>query len=456
MTLNDTLIAAHHSFTGYFGVAECDITPPLDIYARNWGAAPSDQASGLHRPLLMQCVLFQTEDEISLVMITADLGWWKNEPDERNLRHYILQQTDLQEEQLLFCLSHTHSGPVICTADADKPGGEYIRPYLESLAVQSVELIQQAQHNLIAGTLTWTYGKCDLATKRDLKIDDSYLIGYNPSDRADDTVLVGCIRDNANQTLATLVNYACHPTTFAHENSLLSPDFVGAMREEVTAKTGGICMFLQGASGDLAPMEQYVSDPAIVDRHGRRLGFAVLSALESLPVNNQGLYFKEALVSGAPLALWKTCDLPPQQLLTKKIVEVVVDYKKLPTVAEITAEYEACTDRVLKDRLWRKLNTRKSIGDQKQAVIRLWVWQLGNSVIVGQANEAYSIIQEQIRAAFPDKSVAFINIANGYVGYLPPAELYGLDIYAVWQTPYAKGSLEILINKTIQAIQELK
>ncbi|EEI93047.1 hypothetical protein HMPREF0765_1345 [Sphingobacterium spiritivorum ATCC 33300] len=110
----------------------------------------------------------------------------------------------------------------------------------------------------------------------------------------------------------------------------------------------------------------------------------------------------------------------------------------------------------MKDRLWRKLNTRKSIGDQKQAVIRLWVWQLGNSVIVGQANEAYSIIQEQIRAAFPDKSVAFINIANGYVGYLPPAELYGLDIYAVWQTPYAKGSLEILINKTIQAIQELK
>src|SRR5438105_8025614 len=34
------------------GVARCDITPPVGIYHRMWGAAVHDQATGVHRPLL--------------------------------------------------------------------------------------------------------------------------------------------------------------------------------------------------------------------------------------------------------------------------------------------------------------------------------------------------------------------------------------------------------------------
>ena len=33
------------------GVARCDITPPIGIYHRMWGAALQDQATGVHRPL---------------------------------------------------------------------------------------------------------------------------------------------------------------------------------------------------------------------------------------------------------------------------------------------------------------------------------------------------------------------------------------------------------------------
>ena len=48
---------------------------------------------------------------------------------------------------------------------------------------------------------------------------------------------------------AVIVNYACHPTTLAWDNRAISPDWIGAMRENVEAAAGGICMFLQGASG---------------------------------------------------------------------------------------------------------------------------------------------------------------------------------------------------------------
>ena len=33
------------------GVARCDITPPVGIYHRMWGAALHDRSTGVHRPL---------------------------------------------------------------------------------------------------------------------------------------------------------------------------------------------------------------------------------------------------------------------------------------------------------------------------------------------------------------------------------------------------------------------
>jgi hypothetical protein len=34
-----------------FGVARRDVTPPVGIYSRSWGAATHDVAEGVHRPL---------------------------------------------------------------------------------------------------------------------------------------------------------------------------------------------------------------------------------------------------------------------------------------------------------------------------------------------------------------------------------------------------------------------
>lgn len=442
------------AFAGRFAVEEAVITPPVGIYARNWGATQHDQAEGIHRPLMMQALLMseQTVSDL-LVIITADLGWWKNQADERYVREAILEAFDLQPHQLLLCLSHTHAGPSICRDDADKPGGEYIAPYLEQLKETAVGLISSGLQRMEPATLNWTYGVSDLATHRDLLQEGTYLVGFNPDEKADTTLLVGCIRDDAGVIQGTLVNYACHPTTLAHDNRLLSPDYVGAMREVVSAETQAPCLFLQGASGELAPREQYVADTRVADSHGRQLGYAVLAALESLLPNHTQLALSGVLTSGAPLAIWKYEAAEAEITLKGRITEIEVDLKELPPLSKIQAEWEACTDRVLKDRLWRKLNTRRAVGDGQTTFLQVWIWQLGSALLVAQANEAYSDFQTAIRAAFPGRAIAVVNIANGYVGYLPPATAYGRDQYAVWQTPYGRGALEKLITETIEAIK---
>jgi Neutral/alkaline non-lysosomal ceramidase. len=440
-------------FTGRFALGEADITPPVDIYARNWGAAAHDRAEGVHRPLMMQALVIggQQADDL-LVLLTADLGWWKNQSDERYIRHALLKDTGLQPHQLLFCLSHTHAGPSICRDDADKPGGAHIAPYLEKIREVAVTLIRTCQQRMQPATLTWGYGTCDLATNRDLLQDGSYWVGFNPGKKADPTVLVGCIRDDSGKVLGTVVNYACHPTTLAHNNRLLSPDYVGAMRELVSTATEAPCLFLQGASGELAPREQYVADTGVADSHGRKLGYAVLAALESLLPNHTRLALTGSLTSGAPLAIWEYEPDKAETALSGRIVNITVDLKELPSLRDIQAEWAHCPDRVLKDRLWRKLNTRRAVGDGQTSTLEVWVWKLGGAYIVAQANEAYSDFQTAIRAAFPGRAIGVVNIANGYVGYLPPADAYDRDQYAVWQTPYERGALEKLIKGTIDAL----
>jgi hypothetical protein len=75
--------------------------------------------------------------------------------------------------------------------------------------------------------------------------------------------------------------------------------------------------------------------------------------------------------------------------------------------------------------------------------------------VVGHPNEAYSLLQTELRAAFPDHAVLVMNIVNGWSGYLPPADRYDDDLYAVWQTPFARGGLETLIARCREELAEL-
>lgn len=446
------------TFSGRIGVARRDITPPQGIYARNWGAGKSDVATGIHHPLTLTCLTFQSDEEASpLVLIGADLGWWKQAADEQKFRNGILQTTGLPEANLMICLSHTHAGPSLSTADAEKPGGELIEPFLAFLQQAAIASIQEALHAAAPGLLDWRYGVCDLATNRDLPMPDEQrvVVGYNPEKEADNTLLVGRIADAKGTINAIIVNYACHPTTLAWDNPLLSPDYIGAMRALVEEKTGGNVLFMQGASGELAPAEQYVGNAGVADAHGRRLGYAVLATLEGMPCPTSALRFSHVVESGAPLAVWKQTPSEPCQGLRATQINVALQLNELPALAVIESEWATCEDRVKKERLWRKMNIRKAFGEQTVFPMGLWIWKIGHAILVGQPNEAYSWYQQAIRKAYPHTPIAVSNIVNGYAGYLPPRDLYDQDMYAVWQSPFEAGSLELLIQETQTGIDQI-
>lgn len=315
--------------------------------------------------------------------------------------------------------------------------------YLDDLAAAAVSAGRQALAGLAPATIAWATGRCTLARDRELDLDGRAVVGLNPRVLADDTVLVGRVSAADGSSLVTLVNYACHPTTLAWQNRLVSPDYVGAMRETVEAATGAPCAFLQGASGELAPGEQYTGNVEVADRHGRNLGYAVLSTLAGLPPAGTDLRLEDVVESGAPLAVWRPAPSTPSGRLGVRTSEVELAVRPLPTIADLEREWAGIDERSRAERLRRARDLRDGYIHGPTVTHRVWAWRLGDALVVAQPGEAYSHLQRRLRARFPERPVVVLNLTNGpgFV-YLPTDDAYRRGAYQSWQTPLVPGALE--------------
>lgn len=439
------------SFEGVVGCARRDITPPLGIRARNWGAAVSDVATGVHRPLTLTALSLAGGDGVPAYLVTADLGWWRAAGDEAAVRHAVLRDLDCAPDRLLLHLVHTHAGPSLCTAEADLAGGALIAPYLQRLADAVTDACREATQRAVPAQVSWAVGRCGLAVHRDLRVDGRELVAFTPGVAADDTLVVGRAVGADGGPVATLVNYACHPTTLAWQSTVLSPDWVGAAREVVEKATGAPCLVLQGASGELSPREQYSGDPALADRHGRAVGWAALSALATLPPAGQQLRLDRVVESGAAVGVWEPEAATAPGNLTTIRVEVELVARAQVDADSADSRWSAIEQRAAQERHRRAVRRREGYVEETPDGFRarhpLWVWRLGDAAVVAHPGEAYSALQVELRRRHPDLAVMVLNLTNGpgFV-YLPPAQTYGRDVYQVWQTEVAAGSLETLID----------
>jgi hypothetical protein len=344
-------------------------------------------------------------------------------------------------------------------ADDSVPNSELHRTWMKQLFETTVGTVQDALERRFEGTIEFHHGRCGLATNRDLPDPDPakqrIVCGYNPDGDADDSLLVGRITDAAGKIRATMVHYACHPTTLAWDNEAISPDYIGAMRETVEQVTNAPALFCQGSCGELAPRYQYVGDTAVADRHGKQLGFAALATLHGMEPPGMQLRYAGVVESGAPLAAWRHEPSKPSQRLQAVHRTVTLPLKDWPTYDELEKQRRACSDRALEERLHRKQNIRLGVGDGSTFDLPVHAWRIGDAVLVGSCCEPYSVLPRELRRRFPINTILCMNLINGAIGYLPPAELYDLDLYTVWQPPFDRGSYERLLETMTQAISDV-
>ena len=310
--------------------------------------------------------------------------------------------------------------------------------------------------------MTYGTGRCSLATNRDLwdAAAERFATGYNPDSPADDTLVVARVTGEEGELRATLFNYACHPTTLAWENRLLSPDYIGAAREVLENAFDAPALFLQGASGELAPRDDYVGDTAVADRNGRQLGYAAAAAIESLPPPGTRFVYTGIVASGANLGTWEYQPCDAGQLHASEQLAARVSHVELLRKEEIgvvdSLSNASPDSRQEQEKALRRRYLSEALGASPIYEMPVWTWRLGGALLVAVPNEPYSVLQVELRRRFGGTPLLVLGVTNRTMGYLSPEETYGTGIYQEQQSPFAPGCLEQTIEVAASALDELQ
>lgn len=472
------------------GVARGDITPQVGIYHRMWGAATHDVSTGIHRPLTATVLTLAPPDaddsqaskitqQLKVTIAVDHCLLWTTEM--RALIGRVSETAGVDADSIEVLFSHTHGAGLMGLERQELPGGEMIAPYLDTLAETIARLIREALASARPASITYGTGRCSLATHRDYWDDElqRFVCGYNPDGVVDDSVVVGRVSDDDGQTMMTIVNYACHPTTLAWDNTLISPDYVGAMREVIEQATDAPCFFIQGASGDVGPREGFVGDVAVADSNGRQLGHAALSTLLDLPAPNTRFVYAGPVVSGATIGSWRYEPAPAErssQAAVWRSTECKIDLpmrddlplrdELLTEQAHWQSEQEAATAqgdadrareaRAMGERVTRLLIRVAHLPENGWFSYRVKLWRTGDAVWIPLNGEHYNVLQTELRKRFPHLTLLIGTLANGSeVWYLPDAESYGKGLYQEEASILARGSLEMLIDALDRSIRTL-
>ena len=447
-----------NEFTGLIGVAHTEINPPSGMYVRTWGSSKHDTADGIHRPLRATCLAIADKDGgPTAFLITCDLMVWMSKEDEEGMRLPLEIELNTSPGWLLLHLSHSHAAPFTDPALKDAPGGDKIESYRSEILAACLRIALEARNKMVQSVLSWGMGKCGLAYNRDLVLPKTgeVVVGVNPLVAADDTLLVGRITDHEGNVQATLVHYAAHPTSLGGGNRLISPDYIGAMRELVERETDDApCMFLHGADGDLTPRRSFEDNAEAADQNGRELGYAALSVNAGLFPQGQKLEFHYRQESGATLGIWHLTAAKPcySFSIAKEFVQLKIN--NLPSAEEYRSAIADANNEFARERARRALALRSKLGVGPVFDLPIYFWRLGQSVFIGAPVEFYSDFQISLRREFPDLTILVLDVCNGFLNYLPPKDEFVRETYPVRISLFRAGSLELVYERVVKLIKE--
>ncbi len=459
------------------GVARAVINPPLTLPHAGWGAQSHRFADGIEADLLAT-VLILSDGVSTAVIIGMDTNYLLPEQSD-GIRGRVASVLELDSASVRLSYTHTHSGPM--TWHDYYPEGRHVRLlYMDCVAEQIAGAALQARSGMVPVRVAAGAGRCEVGKNRRQRLPDGRMVvGYNEAGYADPTVRVIRFDDAAGAPLASIVQYACHPTVLGFENRLVSPGYPGVTQRTVERLVGGTCLFLQGAAGDIGPGPVgFGNDTEAMRRLGTILGCAASQALLQADTA-RGAYVPAGIVeSGATLGLWRWAP-EPDAGADASVFRVAAERIRVP-VKPMTplAEARATAERMKRelDRLQREHASSAEIRSMTAQVKRAYFdWhrseiydgqtaqelevhlvRIGETVLIGLPVEPFSEIGKEIVERSPFAHTVFGGYTNGWYGYLPGKKEYALGGYEVETSPFSEEAAAGAVRDIVALLQKLQ
>jgi len=249
------------------GFGRSDITPPVGATMTGAGLARS---VGTDDPLWANALVAQSGDR-TLAIVGVDLVKIRRDLADAAIAQ-ASQRTGIDRDAVMICPSHNHSSPFV------PMGGPNNKDYLSTLPGLIADSIEQAHRALqparmfLGRSLVYAgHHNRRVVSKADGLVLNTWLTKLNDLERTpqvlgtegpiDPELWVARFDALDGRVLGTLVNFTCHPAL--HDRVRLntwSADYPGVIAEQMTQAYGNqaVCVFTQGAAGNINPAEQFI------------------------------------------------------------------------------------------------------------------------------------------------------------------------------------------------------
>jgi neutral ceramidase len=415
------------------GVARVTVTPPIGIPM--FGFAGRGPAAGIHDDLTATALVLegpraepsgdgQGTGVNRMAIIACDLLFLRAE-EVRLVREAIARLTDVPPDQVVIACSHSHYGP-LTEPDRDEQGSQ-VESYLANLVHVLAGAVSMARANVAPCRLGFGQGEVRIGiNRRERTADGQIILGQNPIGPVDPRVAVLRIDSADGSPLAAVLNYACHPVSLGGKCTDISADFPGAARRLVEEQTGAMCLFLQGATGNINSLLMGW-DWTHLARLGLPLGAEAARVYWSAAPGN------EPADSGLAAA---SSRLQLSPLLPSSIAE------GQETVSMLERERERLNQAGDEGALWwaerrlerarRGLEALRGGTPIPPVEAELMALRLSDSVgVVTAPGEIFTEIGQSIVARSPFDHTLYATYANGTIQYVPTRAAYAEGGYEV-------------------------
>ena len=395
------------------GVGRVTITPPVGMYLP--GMERMEDSHGLRDDVYATALSISDADQ-EVVIVSLDALLVHPEFVAR-VRRQANEQTGIPPENLMFCATHCHSGPVTQAYENSRP---IFRAYVDNLAYLLTGLIRMAHDNLAPAQLGYGTGNSSIGINRRLtKPDGTTIIAANPEGPVDHQVGVLRVDDAVGQPIAIIANYACHPVVLGNGSNVISADWPGAMRRTVERESGAKLLFIQGAAADINPWPGEPTDSGdILERLGTSIGGEVLSVWARLQTQ------KEGRVQALQEKIW--LPLQPVSQYSGKTPDFV---ELEEAVGEMSLEqFQAWLEELMP---WSA--ELQGDGDLKKVAMELQAFKIGDVALVSAGGEIFVETGLAVKQRSPLNSTMFAGYSNGSVGYIPLPEDFPRGGYEVYE-----------------------
>lgn len=474
----------------FAGIARADITPPVGIAHANWGAQAHEQAQGVDLPLWATALVIgesETSLENTIALVDLDLIGLPA-AHAHTVRQAIATRSGMPLDQIRISYTHTHSGPSMgMSGDWATRGADLLPTYVDNLAAKAAGVVWEALHKRQPVRVAAGRGTCDIGVnRRFITPEGSVVVGHNtdgPVDQALHVVRIDPVDDDPStdhtsevKPLAILVNYACHPIIVGPYNDLITPDFPGVTKRVVEAATGATCFFLQGATGDIGPIEGCTSEAPlpIYRRLGTRLGYAALGVALGLQPQPKRERYVRTLESGAPLGVFAYDPIEPGTQRVRAATRTLrLPLKEFASPAETEAEATARADELKRlhaagapaeEVRWAGMLAKRSrmraarsqrYHGQSHTEVEAQAFLINDIALVCVPGEPFTRIGLAIKEQSPFAETLFSGYSNEGGSYVPMPEDYPVGGYEVDVTPFTPDAAGVIVDECIVLLNSL-